>query len=966
MDNREKKIGVELNQINHIYLQAESNGTIQNIYFRYNDGYVELLELAAANKSEKEKIEEINKMFKAMEVSKVKGRDYSVDLASAEIFVELKEAIAKQEQAKESEYNLNLETNKNVYNLETEQDNDEIKGFNILEKLGVANLKVADDERLENEKFSIDEETKINSKKMAISAAILGLAIAIGAGAFAYNRFGKKEEEIVEAAAPAITREVEEKISIDGQDWEFYLNNVKDSNQKAAMTAIDNYVINFNRSEDWMYEKLTPEMIEELKKANIIVDGDEAIFGFTAEQVFALRLVFGHDSYEELTTMMNGEYIDVTKTMSSSESLMNQAIRAQIVYLLNSDNTHSGIEELMGLTDEEKEQVEPFLNLFQEYKDLLKEEKYTEAEKKMKEIKEALVEYAHNQDAEVNNAKPWILRTILPAASIYATSYGYMDTITLNLYDGKNDKYVDKEVKTWLFDEITMRDLVEGYKDCIGEDGLVYQEGFNSVEFLKQFNISTQQYSIVVSDDGVSIADEFVGGLENRLNEANNFMQRLREENGKIDAYVTANSTEDVNIANNSDLDELTKDTYNSEQVLELINDNLKEENKYPKNLDFFTSIYSKFTKQVIAFKDKMAAKFSGKKQGNTKANEQIVKVIPGRTIYVPGTSYTVTWTETWTEEYTDTRVEHEKVSEEEIAKEDAKNRAKAVEEASKTTVTDGATGKEKETTYQDIYNRAVNNGTDNKTNLDTNLDGDDKTNKNDPLVQKVEKWADEDSKQINQEHENAKNYNGGAKEVKVDEQGNTHYISGGDIKSETGYKVEEDKSGNVTVKDSNTGAKLDTATESEAERYNRELAERKAQETANQANNNNNNNNSNNNSNSDNSNNESAPAPVVEENTAGSGEYTTEDPTTSDTFAPVEETTTFDTSSIESASPDMLNASFMAAPAEESNIFEGFTTEDPTTSETFAPAYEEEIDEIIESLANEAPAEEASEGMSR
>ena len=951
MNNREMIIGTELNQINHIYLQNSEDNKVQNIYIRYNDGYVDKFEMVSSEKDEKTKLREIGEWFKSMNVSKIKGRDYSVALSTDKIFTELEEIIAKQEKAKVSEYNL-----------ENAETTAEIIDFAIPEELGVANLKVADDERLENEKFSIDEETKINSKKMAISAAILGLAIAIGAGAFAYNRFGKKEEEIVEAAAPAITREVEEKISIDGQDWEFYLNNVKDSNQKAAMTAIDNYVINFNRSEDWMYEKLTPEMIEELKKANIIVDGDEAIFGFTAEQVFALRLVFGHDSYEELTTMMNGEYIDVTKTMSSSESLMNQAIRAQIVYLLNSDNTHSGIEELMGLTDEEKEQVEPFLNLFQEYKDLLKEEKYTEAEKKMKEIKEALVEYAHNQDAEVNNAKPWILRTILPAASIYATSYGYMDTITLNLYDGKNDKYVDKEVKTWLFDEITMRDLVEGYKDCIGEDGLVYQEGFNSVEFLKQFNISTQQYSIVVSDDGVSIADEFVGGLENRLNEANNFMQRLREENGKIDAYVTANSTEDVNIANNSDLDELTKDTYNSEQVLELINDNLKKENKYPKNLDFFTSIYSKFTKQVIAFKDKMAAKFSGKKQGNTKANEQIVKVIPGRTIYVPGTSYTVTWTETWTEEYTDTRVEHEKVSEEEIAKEDAENRAKAVEEASKTTVTDGATGKEKETTYQDIYNRAVNNGTDNKTNLDTNLDGDDKTNKNDPLVQKVEKWADEDSKQINQEHENAKNYNGGAKEVKVDEQGNTHYISGGDIKSETGYKVEEDKSGNVTVKDSDTGAKLDTATESEAERYNRELAERKAQEAANQANNNNNNNNSN----SDNSNNESAPAPVVEENTAGSGEYTTEDPTTSDTFAPVEETTTFDTSSIESVSPDMLNASFMAAPAEESNIFEGFTTEDPTTSETFAPAYEEEIDEIIESLANEAPAEEASEGMSR
>ena len=903
MSDKKRVRGTLGGQINRVFIKArkvgDGYGRPEEVYYHYSNGDVETESYIDLNMTKEEFTEYVGQELANMGFTnddRDKGNGFIFhDSADKEWFAQYdkKKINTKTDDAiveiSEAAENAKLGSN--------EETTEEVEEDEIPEDLAYANLNVADDEAFADKEYTVNDETKNKSKKLAISGALIGLAAVIGVGAFGLHKHRNNDEDVVLAEEPAITTEVEvpeEKISLEGQDWDFYFNNAKDSVQKDVMTNVNDFTMNFNRSEDWMYEKLTPEMIEALKEANIIVEGDEAIFGFTPEQVFALNLVYGTHTYDEYTTMMNGEYIDVTKTMSSSESYMNQGIRAEIVYLLNSDKTRSGIEEAINFTEDERTQIYSFLDMLQVYKELLKEEKYTDAEKKMKDIKVALVKYAQEPDVEVNNAKPWILRTILPACSIYSVSYQYMDTITLNLYDGETGKYVDKEVKTWLFDEITMRDLVEGYKECVGEDGLVYQDGFDSVEFLKQFNISTQRYSIVVSDDGVSIADEFIGGLENKLEEANDYMQRLREENSAADTLVLE-SNPTANVSQNSKLDELTKDSFGSEEVLDLIENNLVKENKYPKNLEFFTSIYSKFSKQILAFKDAVAAKL-GVSTKTTKSNEKVVKKIPGRTIYVPGTTKTITWTETWTEEYVTYRTE--KRANENYEAEKAAAEKAAVEKASKTTVTDGATGKDKDTTYQDIYNKAVNDKTNGKTDLDTNLDNDDKTNQNDPLVNKVEKWAEEDAKQIKEEHEKAAE---NAKEEYVDEAGNHHYISGGDEHIDDQYK------------------NADIVSESEAEEYNRKLQEQKAQQNS--------------------SNNQStpapAPAPVVEPTPAP---------------APVVEPT--------------------PAPApvvEEATAGQGeYTTEDPTTSESFAPVYEEEIDSIIESLASEAPAEEASEGMSK
>ena len=915
--NRELKMGEADNDVKHIYVQASKNGEIGDIYFVFNDGYVERLEMVDPNLSNDIKKQKLMGLFKEMGVSKNKGQDYTMALTSDKIFKELDRKVEEQRREESGEYDFEVKSSKlpKVLNLRFNKD--------LFKKNKKEEAKEEAIGEVPEFEFDDDDDAKLSPKHAAIAGGIVALAIAIGACGII------KMTDVNDSVNDAIGVEASDgkedtnsntttvvKPSMEGQSYEYYVSYAPEGLQKSTMVSYHDYVMNFNNSEGWMYSELTPEMKEELEKMSITLDGDEALFGFTAEEVNAFNLVYGTHTNEEYTKLMNGKYIDVTKVMSSAESEMNQAIRKAIVYYLNSDNAHLGIENAINFTDSEKEQINKFEDMFQEYKDLLNSEKYDEAETKMKEIKQAVLEYAHAQDTEVNNAKPYILRTLVPAFSVYSVSYGYQDTITLNLQDNATGKPVDKEVKTTLWDEITMRDLVEGYKECKDEHGVVYQDGFSEIEFLNRLSIDSKKYSLIISDDGVSIADTYVGGLENKLSGANDYMEKLRTENNATDAYVAA-TVDGADVSNNSELDTLTSASYDQETILEMIDNALVNEHRYPVNLNFFTSMYSKFTKQVIAFKDALYSKIYGKTitENNGKKEGTVVKTIPGKTIYIPGTTTTYTWTETWTETYTSTRTEKRRVSEDEIAEEDAVNRKKAQEEASKTTVTDGKTGKEKETTYQDIYNKKVNDKTDGKTDLDTNVDDDDKTHDSDPLVQKVDKWAEEDAEQINKEHEKASE---GAKESYVDESGNTHYISGGDEHIEEEYE------------------NADTVSEEEAEKYNQQLQQSQQSQ-----------------------NNTSSTTPVTGDNgnSNGNNEYTTEDPTTSPTFAPV----------VEEVPVADVSASLSVAPSTDTNAFDGFTTEDPTTSPSFAPAYEEEVDAIIESMANEVnEVSEASEGMSR
>ena len=362
--------------------------------------------------------------------------------------------------------------------------------------------------------------------------------------------------------------------------------------------------------------------------------------------------------------------------------------------------------------------------------------------------------------------------------------YQYKDDVTLHLYNGQTGEYEDVTVITQLFDEIMMRDLVEGYNGCKASDDTILLDVFDTVEFLKKFNIDTNKYSLVISDDGISKADQFNDGYVNKLNEYNQYLNNLKVVNAVADGATTKDSVNPVE--SNSELDTLTKDCKSFTELTSLINDDLEFGNKYPKNLSFFLSPYSTFVKDFMIAKGMLDV--NGNVLGDTsvefiKAEYRIVAV-------------THTRTETRTE-----RVSYKQaVSDAEMAKEDAAKRAEAIAKASSTTTINKVTGEEKNTTYQNVYDKTyLQNG--GKANVSSNLTPDDVAKDSDTIGKNVEKMAEEDAAENKAAHENAAK---DAKEIIPHDDGSVSYISGGDT---TTYVPEN----------------ADTATESEAERYNRE-----------------------------------------------------------------------------------------------------------------------------------------------
>ena len=444
-----------------------------------------------------------------------------------------------------------------------------------------------------------------NTRKVALTGFTTGLA----ATALVTSLYGcgplmsSKDDEvtITEEAGledeQNISLEVEEDLTLEGKDWAYYAENFPAGVQKASKESVYDFAMNFNRSEDWMYSKLTPEMIEALEKAGYVVDGDEAIFGFTAEQLDALNIVYGNHTKEGLLQIMNGDQIDVEKMAGSAESTVNQAKRVIMIWYMTSDHEHLNIDQVVNFNEDQMTTINKFETILYEAKMLMKQEgKEKEAEAKMKELKEAIVDYAHAQTLGEDEVKNYVLTTILPAASFMSTSYQYKDTVKLQLQNSKTGEAEIKEVKTDLFDEITMRELVEGFRGCHGIND------FNEVEFLKQFGINSNSYHVAISDAATSIADSLISGVTtSKLNTYNSYVSDLRTEEAAANAAYTADSVIDIN--DNSEFDRLTKGGYDNDVILALIDSELHYENKYPKNLGYFLSSESKFIKELNAYR---------------------------------------------------------------------------------------------------------------------------------------------------------------------------------------------------------------------------------------------------------------------------------------------------------------------------------------------------------------------------
>lgn len=415
---------------------------------------------------------------------------------------------------------------------------------------------------------------------------------------------------------------------IKDKSFSFYVENAIDNSQKDLMVNITEWLASTNGKETWQKVSLTGE-----KMAEYGYENSECLFGFTAENMKSLALRFGNYSKDEYVTIMGGNNIDVTAVMNDDDSMSNGALYNIISYYVCSDECNLNIQKVINFNDSEVANILEIEGLLAEYKALDKEEgKEKEAFEKMVEIKTWLYEYAHNVEFGNENAKSYILRTILPACSIISNTHQYQDEITLNLYDTKEDKNITMEVKTDLFDEIMMRTLVLGFDESES------MGAFSAEVFLEEHGISNTRYNLLNTDVERSIADISCAIQIDKLTEADNYISTLRLENTTAEAAYSATiyvNTEAGNVgeqvakqydAMNSDInnvntrfDQLTYGTYDSSLLDEMVNNYLRENDCYPMNMNYFRT--HKIEEMQIQYKDTHGVT-QGKKGDTIKVEE--------------------------------------------------------------------------------------------------------------------------------------------------------------------------------------------------------------------------------------------------------------------------------------------------------------------------------------------------------
>lgn len=455
-----------------------------------------------------------------------------------------------------------------------------------------------------------EEKAKAKAEAKGTAAKVVagGLAgaILVGLGAYGHSVLGKnKEDEMPLEEQTAIEMQLKDESL--PENWEAYSLNSMDTTQKQLFMNNYDWLTSVNAQESWEKVTLTEEQMKEYGYSD-----SECLYGFTAEDANSLALRFGHYEKEDYLSLTGGYEMDTVSIMNDAHSQSNGALSRIIAYYINSDECHLNIDKLINFNEQEKAKINEFETLFNEYKTLDNEKgKEKEAEAKMKEIKKALVSYAQDVDYEQDNAKSYILRTFLPAASIISQIHQYQDNIEVNLYDTKKNENVTKTIKTALFDEITMRTLVEGFNES---DGI---GAFDADSFLEEHGLSKTRYNLLNTDIGTSIADQSCGPQAQKLEEANTYIadQKSLDFNSEV-AYaggagfdltgIKPELLDNVSTA----YDTATKGTYNSETIIELLNNQLKDKQIYPKNVDYFEK-YA-ITEKAIEYKNTHGITASG------------------------------------------------------------------------------------------------------------------------------------------------------------------------------------------------------------------------------------------------------------------------------------------------------------------------------------------------------------------
>ena len=439
-----------------------------------------------------------------------------------------------------------------------------------------------------------EQDDKKDSKLGAILVAggAIAVAAAIGIGGLALidklNNKDKNKENTLDQNTETNDKNTsaEENIIFDlnGKPFSYYSENAVETSQKTSIVKMENWLSKVG-VESWSRVTLTEEQIKEYNLTN-----PECVFGLTAEEAYALSLRFGHFTNDEYVTLTGGSNIDVVSVLDSTNSLSNNALSSIISYYICSDECNLNIDGVINFNEKEQAKIAEVEAMLAEWKALTKEEdKEKEAFAKMQEIKAWFNEFAYEADPELNSAKSYLLRTVLPACSMLSQIYQYQDTTVLEVHDTKNDENTTKKIKTALFDELMMRNLVTGF------------DGFDEEKYLKENNISSSRYTLNLSDEPRSIADKYVSEEVERLNQVNEYVNSLRMENTIAESAfagsLTVNPNSDVKIGDqisaqmdnvHTKFDELTEGTFEISELLELINIGLKEQGLYPENIEYF------------------------------------------------------------------------------------------------------------------------------------------------------------------------------------------------------------------------------------------------------------------------------------------------------------------------------------------------------------------------------------------
>lgn len=440
------------------------------------------------------------------------------------------------------------------------------------------------------ESLTTEKDKKRSTKKLVAGAALATAAGVVGVTACgAVKTNGKENEDAINTTvsdAAAIAGVELSKPNMEGQNWDYYLENAIDNTQKQAWTKVGEFLINLNNSQEWM--------------TRVNNSGNQSVFGLTPEEAMALHVRFNEYTDEELITIFNSMNINADEIMD----LSNDAIEKLELYYMVSDQV-SGIEVLFN--DEHDQEV---IKAFEEHHVKMMKAEGKEKEALMQEEKQMFSDY-FNSDIEGKETKAraastsYILRTILFADSNLSNVYQFEGKVTLDKISGGT-----VDAKTNLFDEIFMRRYVLGF------------ENFNEENFIKNLGYNADKYTVLIDDVSRSIADISCGEQEEKLRDADEFRITLEtskqvvednreaikeeltlaiDENGNISEAQLDNIINRMNQDNEqATIDLLTQYSYDPTLIAEMLSNKLEELNKTPMYADTFFEYYTELAVKIM------------------------------------------------------------------------------------------------------------------------------------------------------------------------------------------------------------------------------------------------------------------------------------------------------------------------------------------------------------------------------